>query len=79
MTWTSGKNARNSDSKISYEVEPPGRRKHVRSRKSWQEGIDKIIQKRNLGDDMWNDSQNGGVASDDVLRYEPTNLLLFLR
>ena len=48
---------------------PAGKRKHGRPSKSWQEGINKTMQERNLGDDVWR------AGSEDMLRYEPINLL----
>ena len=50
---------------------PLGRRKSGIPR-SWEEGIDKIMQERNLGSVMWRDR----LALENVLCYKPINLLL---
>ena len=54
-----------------------GRRKHRRLRRSWQEGIDKIMQRRNLGDGMWRGRQEWRA---DIGKYimNRLQLLLFL-
>ena len=39
-----------------------GRRKSGRPRRSLQEGMDKIMQERNFGDDMWTDREKWRAA-----------------